>query len=300
MIRLTLLSLIAAALAPLAAAQASYAPPRNAFGQPDLTGLWTNATVTQLERDPRFGDRLAMTEDEAKALKAGGEAAVMQINGEYRTSFLTSPANGRLPALTPEAKAARAGRLAEFPRGYGFARGDNPESYTLAERCLRDFGSSSGPPMMPVGYNNTYQIVQAPDHVMILVEMIHDARIIPLNAKHRPDAVQQWMGDSIGWYEGDTLVVETTGFRPNQAFRGGPGGMKVTERFRRVNDGQILYAFEIDDGKVFTAPIRAEIAMNTTRGPLFEYACHEGNYSFASMLGGQRAAETEWAAKTTR
>jgi hypothetical protein len=297
MIRLTLISLAVAALAPMAFAQAAYAPPRNAMGQPDLSGLWTNATVTQLERDPRFGDRLTMTREEAGKLNASDETPVMDVNGEYRTSFLTSPASGKLPALTPEAKAARAGRLAEFPRGLGFARGDNPESYTLAERCLRDFGSSSGPPMMPLGYNNTYQIVQTPDHVMILVEMIHDARIIPLNAKHRPGAIQQWMGDPIGWYEGDTLVVETTGFRPNQAFRGGPGDMKITERFRRVADGQILYAFEVNDPKVFTAPVKAEIAMNATEGPLFEYACHEGNYSFANMLSGQRANEARRSGK---
>jgi hypothetical protein len=297
MIRLTLVSFAALALAPLAFAQADYAPPKNAMAQPDLGGLWTNATVTQLERDPRFGDRLTMTQEEAGKLGASDEAPVMQINGEYRTSFLTSPASGKLPALTSEAKAARTDRLAEFPRGFGFARGDNPESYTLAERCLRDFGSSSGPPMMPLGYNNTYQIVQTPDHVMILVEMIHDVRIIPLTDKHRPAAIQQWMGDSIGHYEGDTLVVETTGFRPNQAFRGGPGDMTVTERFRRVADGQILYSFEINDPKVFTAPIKAEIAMNATEGPLFEYACHEGNYSFGNMLAGQRAAEAKRSGK---
>jgi hypothetical protein len=297
MIRLTLVSFVALALAPFASAQAAYTAPKNAMGQPDLGGLWTNATVTQLERDPRFGDRMTMTQEEAGKLSASEDAPVMQVNGEYRTSFLISPASGRLPTLTSEAKAARADRLADFPRGFGFARGDNPESYTLAERCLRDFGSSSGPPMMPLGYNNTYQIVQTPDHVMILVEMIHDARIIPLTDKHRPGAIQQWMGDSIGRYEGDTLVVETTGFRPNQAFRGGPGDMTITERFRRVADGQILYSFEINDPKVFTAPIKAEIAMNTTDGPLFEYACHEGNYSFANMLAGQRAAEAKRSGK---
>ena len=297
MIRLTLISLAAAMLAPLAAAQAGYTPPKNAMGQPDLGGLWTNASVTQLERDARFGERLTMTKEEADALKPSEEAPVMQVDGQYRTSFLTSPANGKLPALTPEARTARANRLAEFPRGFGFARGDNPESYTLAERCLRDFGSSSGPSMMPLGYNITYQIVQTPDNVMILVEMIHDVRIIPLTDKHRPGAIQQWMGDSIGHYEGDTLVVETTGFRPNQAFRGGPGDMIVTERFKRAADNQILYAFEINDPKVFTAPIKAEIAMNATKGPLFEYACHEGNYSFGNMLAGQRAAEDKRSGK---
>ena len=300
MLRLTLLSFIAAVtLAPVAAAQAGDVP-RNAFGQPDLTGLWTNATVTQLERDPKFGERLTMTKEEAARLR-GDETGVMQINGEYRTSFLVAPADGQLPDLTPEAYVARAARLADFPHGFGFGRGDNPESYTLAERCLRDFGSSSGPPMMPIGYNNTYQIMQTADHVMILVEMIHDARIIPIangkEIKHRSGEIEQWMGDSIARYESDTLVVETTSFRPNQAFRGAPGNVTVTERFRRVSEDQIVYSFEISDPKIYTAPIKAEIAMNATEGPLFEYACHEGNYSFANMLGGQRVKERERAAQ---
>lgn len=286
MLRSALLSFAVLGLALPAMAQTQ----RNAFGQPDLSGLWTNATVTQLERDPKYGERLTMTAEEAEHLR-GDETGVMKIGDEYRTSFLTSPANGQLPALTPEAMKSRAARLAEFPHGYGFGRGDNPESYTLAERCLRDFGSSSGPPMMPIGYNNTYQIVQTADHVMILVEMIHDARIIPLNADHRPGAIQQWMGDSVGRYEGDTLIVETTNFRPNQAFRAAPGAVKLVERFRRTGKDQIIYSFEIDDPKVFEAPIRAEIAMNATEGPLFEYACHEGNYSFGNMLSGQRSKE---------
>lgn len=293
MIRFSFVSSVALCLASAAHAQTAWTSPTNAMGQPDLSGLWTNATVTQLERDPRFGDRLTMTKEEADKMNAGEDTPVMQINGEFRTSFLVSPKDGQLPDLTAEGREARANRLAEFPRGFGFARGDNPESYTLAERCLRDFGSSSGPPMMPVGYNNTYQIVQTPDYVMILVEMIHDARIIPLTTKHRPAAIEQWMGDSIGHYDGDTLVVETTGFRPNQAFRGAPGDMKIVERFRRISDTQILYSFDIDEPTVFTAPIKAEIAMNATEGPLYEYACHEGNYSFASMLQGQRAAEAE-------
>ena len=294
MLRPALFVLAIATLAPIATAQTER--PRNAFGQPDLTGLWTNATVTQLERDPKFASRLTMTAEEAERLR-GDETGVMKINGEYRTSFLIAPADGQLPDLTTEAYAARAARLAEFPHGYGFGRGDNPESYTLAERCLRDFGSSSGPPMMPIGYNNTYQVVQTADHVVILVEMIHDARIIPLTDKHRSEAIEQWMGDSVGRYEGDTLIVDTTSFRPNQAFRGAPGNVMITERFKRVSDDQIVYSFEINDPRVYTAPIRAEIAMNATEGPLFEYACHEGNYSFANMLGGQRVKERERAGK---
>jgi len=273
------------AAAPAAFAQA-YSAPLNSAGQPDLSGYWTHATATTLERDPKFGDRLVMTPDEAEA--ASGE---MVIGGEHRTSFLVAPSNGQLPDLTPAAKAARADRLAAYPRGIGFQRGDHPESFTLAERCLRDYGSLLGPPMMPVGYNNNYQIIQTKDHAIILVEMIHDARIIPLTDKHRIDAIRPWMGDSIGRYEGDTLVVETTNFKPNLAFRGAPETIKVIERFRRIKDTQVLYSFEIDEPGVFTAPIRAELAFNAIPGPVYEYACHEGNYSFPNQLLGHRLAE---------
>lgn len=260
-----------------------------AMAQPDLEGHWSNATSTLLEREARFGERLTLSDEEAAALPRGSGA--MMVDGKVRTSFLVAPADGQLPDLTPLARAKLEDRRAEFPRGLGFGRGDNPESMTYAERCLRDFGSSLGPPMMPVGYNNTYQIVQTPDHVMILVEMIHDARIIPISGKHRPDAIRSWMGDSIGRYEGDTLVVETTNFRPGLAFRGAPEDITLIERFTRVSDTQILYAFEINEPDVFTAPIRAEIALNAVKGPVLEYACHEGNYSFGNQLQTQRLAE---------
>lgn len=287
LLRALFASLIFAAAAPALAQD--YAAPMNAAGQPDLSGHWTNASSTLLERDPRFGDRIAMSDEEAAALPRN--SGQMTVGGKVRTSFLVAPADGQLPNLTPAARAKLEDRRAQFPRGLGFGRGDNPESMTPAERCLRDFGSSLGPPMMPVGYNNTYQIVQTNDHVMILVEMIHDARIIPIGGKHRPNAIRSWMGDSIGRYDGATLVVETTNFRPGLAFRGAPEDITLIERFTRVSDTQILYAFEINEPDVFTAPIRAEIAMNATKGPVLEYACHEGNYSFGNQLQTQRLAE---------
>lgn len=305
----SLLALVAALLALPAfpqttdtpAAATAYSAPRNSLGQPDLGGLWTNASRTQLERDPQFGDRLTMTPEEAARIEGRDTSdpgsRVMSVNGQLRTSFLVEPANGRLPAMTKEAQKARTARLGNYPRGGGYGRGDNPESLTLAERCIKDFGSSSGPPMMPIGYNNTYQIVQSPTDVMILVEMVHDARVVKLTKDgRRPGTIKQWMGDSIGWYEGDTLVVETTNFRPGQAFRQAPDNLRVIEKFRRVSADQILYSFEVNNPKVFAAPIKAEVAMNATKGPLYEYACHEGNYGMGGILSGQRELDTKSAA----
>ena len=260
--------------------------PRNAQGQPDLSGYWTHATATVLERDPKYGDRLVMTPEEAAAAEDE-----MTVGPEHRTSFLVAPANGQLPALTKQARDARTDRMSNYPAGLDYMRGDNPESMTLAERCLRDYGSLLGPPMMPVGYNNNYQILQTPDYVLISVEMIHDTRIIPLNGKHRHASIQPWMGDSIARYDGDTLVVETTNFRPNLAFRGAPGTITLIERFRRISDTQVLYSFDINEPDVFEAPIRGELAFNATPGPIYEYACHEGNYSFPNQLLGHRIAD---------
>lgn len=283
--RVPLIALAAALISTPAFAQ-DYAAPRNAQGQPDLSGYWTHATATVLERDPKYGDRLVMTPEEAAAAEDE-----MTVGAEHRTSFLVAPANGQLPALTKQARDARADRMANYPAGLDYMRGDNPESMTLAERCLRDYGSLLGPPMMPVGYNNNYQILQTSDYVLISVEMIHDTRIIPLNGKHRPASIQPWMGDSIARYDGDTLVVETTNFRPNLAFRGAPETITLTERFRRISDTQVLYSFDINEPDVFEAPIRGELAFNATPGPIYEYACHEGNYSFPNQLLGHRIAD---------
>ncbi len=283
--RVSLAALAAALISAPAFAQ-DYAAPRNAQGQPDLSGYWTHATATVLERDPKYGDRLVMTPEEAAAAEDE-----MTVGAEHRTSFLVAPANGQLPALTKQARDAGSDRMANHPTGLDYMRGDNPESMTLAERCLRDYGSLLGPPMMPVGYNNNYQILQTPDYVLISVEMIHDTRIIPLNGTHRPASIQPWMGDSIARYDGDTLVVETTNFRPNLAFRGAPETITLTERFRRISDTQVLYSFDINEPEVFEAPIRGELAFNATPGPIYEYACHEGNYSFPNQLLGHRIAD---------
>ena len=174
---------------------------------------------------------------------------------------------------------------------------DGPERRPLGERCLVGFGSTSGPPMLPVLYNNHYQIVQTKDEVAIVIEMVHDTRIVRLNGKRQPSHVRPWMGDSVGRWEGDTLVVETANFRPDQAFRGATEDLKVTERFTRVSPTQILYRFELDDPATFTQKVKGEIALNASKEQVYEYACHEGNYSLSNILSGARFQEQQEAAE---
>ncbi|HEX3367436.1 hypothetical protein [Phenylobacterium sp.] len=325
---------LAASTAAPAAAQTSpaavakgYKAPRNAFGQPDLSGVWSNATITRLERDPKYGERLILTPAEANAIEgasdqrnarlrantdtsikdpdklpecqSGAQGAacgynafwtdpgtrLVRIGGEARTSILTAPANGRLPSR-PNVPAARA----RAQLGGNF---DNPESRALGERCIVGFGGTSGPPMMPVLYNNHYQIQQTKDAVVVLVEMVHDARIIRVGGAHPPPGVRTWMGDSVGRWEGDTLVVETTNLRREQGLRGPEDNMKVVERFTRVSPEQILYQFEVVDPAAFAAPVKGEEALNFTKDKIYEYACHEGNYAMTGILAGARQAEKE-------
>ncbi|HVI32652.1 hypothetical protein [Phenylobacterium sp.] len=217
--------------------------------------------------------------------------SVMRVRGEPRTSLLTTP-NGQVPPR-------RAG--APAPAGFGGGRGgmgsfDNPENRSLGERCIIGFGRNGGPPMFPNGfYNNNYQIVQSPEAVTILVEMNHDARIIPLNAKHRTDGVRPYFGDSIGWWEGDTLVVETTHIPQRQAFMGSWENLKVTERFTRVAKDRLHYAFQVEDPTLWEKPWGGEYEMSPLNGVIYEYACHEGNYALEGILGGARHQEKEQA-----
>ena len=305
----------------------TWTAPRNAWGHPDLSGVWTNATITRLERDPKFGDRGVLTDAEARQLEGAnakvrdaaaqptdqktgvddlptcGEGVsgpacgynafwvapgtkVIRIGGEARSSILVEPKNGRLPlneaAVARQRAAFGTGRLGNF---------DGPERRPLGERCLVGFGSTSGPPMLPVLYNNHYQIAQTGNEVMIQVEMVHDTRIIRLNGKHAPASVRQWMGDSIGRWEGDTLVVETTNFRRDQTFRGATENMTVVERFTRISPQQIRYAFEVIDPATFTEPVKGEQALNVSNEMVYEYACHEGNYALHGILAGAREEE---------
>jgi len=335
----------AAALSVLAAAPAlaqsttpspgsTYHAPRNAWGQPDLQGTYTTATITPLTRDAKYGTRNVLTKQEADALEqatreqvARADAptppdatvkdlknadcgpdgisgfncgynqgwkdpgtALIDFNGEKRASIITSPANGQFPPRAAGAADPRAARGAGRP-----ARTDNPEGFSLGERCLLSFGSSAGPPMLPLMYNNTYQIVQSKDEVAIDVEMVHDVRHIRLNAQHGPSNIKLWMGDSIGHWEGDTLVVETINMRPEQGLRGASPNQKVIERFTRIGPNKIKYAFTVEDPGVYAEPFSGEVAMNTTKGQVYEYACHEGNYALTGMLAGARAEEAKTA-----
>jgi hypothetical protein len=341
------LTVAPAALAPVAAqAQpkaAAYVVPKNAFGQPDLSGYWSNATLTPQTRRAEFGTRGVYTEQEVKKLEgnaaqevedgnqatdpnapathvnegraerrpefaaAGGDvggynrgwldpgSSVMRVKGEPRNSLITT-ANGQVPA-----------RKGGAPAGGGFGRGagggggqssfDNPESRGLGERCILSFGRNAGPPMFPNGfYNNNYQFVQTKDAVVIQVEMVHDTRIVRLNAKHRTDGVRPLMGDAIGWYDGDTLVVETTNIPQIQQYFGSWKDLKVTERFTRVGKDRVLYQFQVEDPTMWDKPWGGEYEFYTLKGVIYEYACHEGNYALPGILSGARAAEREAAA----
>jgi len=299
-----------------------YRAPRTEYGHPDLQGVWTNASQTPLERPRELGDKRAFSHEERlaqeqewldyianrqapsdpdRAPPTDGNADlgydnfwvdqgtdVIEINGEYRTSIIIDPPDGRIPY----AEGARERMMAGFRR----MNYDGPESRPLGERCLVSFGSSSGPPMLPVMYNNNYQIVQNEDYVMILVEMVHDARIIPLDKGHGPEEIPKWMGDSVGRWEGESLVVETTNMRSEQVFRGATAGLTVTERFTRISDTKIAYSFTMDDPEGYSRPWTGEVAMNL-RPPesdrMYEYACHEGNYALSGILAGARQQEVQ-------
>src|SRR5260370_16047011 len=207
-----------------------------------------------------------------------------RVDQTIRTSMIVDPADGRIPPLTPEAQKKVDAVRAEAK----LHPADGPENRSLPERCI--FWLTARPPILPGPYNNTYQIYQAPGYVMILTEMIHDARMIPLDGRpHLPSNVTQWLGDSRGHWEGDTLVVDTTNFTPKTRFRGSDENMHVIERFRRVDQNTILYKFTIENPTAFTKTWSAEIPFTATQGPIYEYASHEGNYAMKDILAGPPA-----------
>jgi len=223
---------------------------------------------------------------------------VMRVGGQPRTSLITFPANGRMPPRLPTAPQVR-GRLtqADAERGESGPAGqaDNPENRSLGERCIMSFGISSGPVMTSQLYNNNYQFVQTKDHLAIWVEMVHDVRVIRIGGKHRTDGVRPYMGDSIGWWEGDTLVAQTINYHPSQNLRGGSPNVKVTERFTRVANDRIRYQFKVEDPTVWAEPWGGEYEFAASE-PVYEYACHEGNYGLEGILAGARREEADRAA----
>jgi len=306
-----------------------YRPPRTEHGHPDLQGNWTNVTLTPFQRpegrEPMFSwDEVAQIErpdDECppnpgtvvcgRASAAGGTdearlsgneynevywdrgSHIAIVNGEPRTSLITRPANGRRPALTPAAE-RRAAETREFRAQ--FTQYDHPEIRPLGERCVVSFGTSAGPPMIPnSAYNNNYTIVQTADHVLIMAEMVHDARVIRLGDRQPlPASVRPWFGDSWGRWEGNTLVVETTNLNPSHPFQGvvPTERTRIVERFTRVDDDTILYEFTVDDPDNYVEPWGGEIPFERFDDLLYEYSCHEGNYALEGVLRGARYEES--------
>lgn len=293
--------------------------PRTHWGVPDFQGYWRNNTVMPFQRPRELGDQRAFTAEEARRLEREAQQQVEQdnepldpnrpapaaealppvgnydlfwtdrgmflptIDGEYRTSAIIDPPNGRIPE-----------RVADFTPSYTRSD-DGPEGRSLGERCLLSFGNSSGPVMTPVMYNSHFQINQAPGYVVITVEMIHDARIIRIADERdelRSAAQQKWMGDSIGRWEGDTLIVETKNFNPWQTYQGADtDNLTVIETFRFEGPDKLIYGFTVDDPTVYSAQWTGEMPITRMDEPVYEYACHEGNYGIIGILAGARRLE---------
>ena len=330
-------AVVALGLAP-AAARAQSAetdgatPARTAWGDPDLQGIWNNATLTPFERPERFGDQEFLTEEEAAGVErqtaernaalweaparraeAGGNVGAYNnfwmergttVVPTRRTSVIIDPPNGRLPEVTPEVAAWLASP--EAAHRWAVRRGELPadsyEQLDLGDRCLW----YRGIPSFPTGYNNNYHILQNPDFVVILQEHIHDVRYIPIDGRpHIPEVIRQYGGDSRGRWEGDTLVVETTHFNDQAFIRNFNNvelseGLHVVERFTRIGPDTLDYEFTVTDPQTWTRPWRGSLPMSQIEGPMFEYACHEGNYGLTNILAGSRAEETAAADKAAK
>jgi hypothetical protein len=309
-----------------AAAQTGNAP-RTPWGTPDLTGVWDFRTITPLERPANLADKEFLTAEEAARLEqevvernrrlderpaeraaAGGNVDRRDDGspGFYnnfwldggtkpietrRTSLVVDPPNGRVPPLT-----AAAQRRAEERRAYSRAHpADGPEDRSASDRCI--LGFNAGPPLTPGGYNQNMQVVQTRDHVLLVTEMVHTARIVPLDGRPQLNGrIQQWTGESRGHWEGDTLVIETTNFKEERRWRGATANMKLIERLTRIDADTLEYKYTVIDPDTWTTPWTAAIPLRLADLPMYEYACHEGNYSLANILSGHRAEEKEAAA----
>ena len=294
--------------------------PRTADGRPDLGGVWDFRTVTPLERPSELADKPFFTAEEAAAFAAerveannvdrnrsnevtdrrvvNGTTETVDLRLAYnnfwwdrgttavatgRTSLVIDPPEGRVPAYTPEAVARNAARAARSER-----LSEGPEDRSLPERCI--VGFNSGPPMLPGGYNQNVQLFQTPDHVVLVNEMVHNTRVVPLDGRPHT-TIPQWVGDSRGHWEGDTLVVETTHFLRETAFRGSSANLHLVERFTRVDADTLIYEFTVEDPTTWERSWTAEVPMRRNDSTLFEYACHEGNYGMEGTLSGARSLE---------
>lgn len=302
-----------------------YAAPKTSWGAPDLQGFWNSTSITSLQRPPGV-DKLVVSEEEGRVIVNDNPLIIItqlesesqgsnpedlsiledrnadrgynafwidpgvklaEVKGEIRTSWIVEPASGRVP-FKQGAQRVGGGSFAA-------ANFDGPETRPLFERCLMT-ETTAGPVMQNAMYNSTLQLVQSPGAVVIVVEMVHHARVIPIvanaaAARHGPSVIPKWAGDSVGWYEGDTLVVETRNVHPLQPSLISASG-KVTERFSRWSDDQVLYEFIVEDPALYTQTWRGEMALNTSQ-PMYEFACHEGNHAMPGILGGARKLESE-------
>ena len=260
------------------------------------------------EAPPEGGVNFYIPEFNGAAGRVGGYNAFyvdlgdsnFKLDGQYRTSIITAPANGQMPPMSEAGKARMAANAGSFHANTGTAWWldresgpyDDPELRPVAERCLLGFGSTAGPPALPVMYNNLKRIVQTEDYVLIVAEMNHDARIVRLNSEHEPPEVRKWLGDSIGWWEGDTLVVDTTNFREQPSFSRASKDLHVIERFSRIDKDTVRYQFTVDD-PTWTEPWSGEYPWPSSDSDLYEYACHEGNYALGNIMRGARLLEDE-------
>ena len=310
--------LVAALFIPAAAAgqDDAWQAPRTADGRPDLQGVWDFRSLTPLERPETLSDQDVFTAEEAAQFTEERLAALdkdqpgpdgriplsggyndfwwdygRQLTDDLRTSLVVDPPNGRIPALTASARERADLRRAALGRD---AHG--PEDRGAFERCI--LGFNAGPPMNPSAYNNNMQLFQTADHVVILNEMVHDARIVPLDGSdHLPGGVRQWRGDSRGRWEGDTLVIETKNFTDKTSFRGTGPGLHLVERFTRVAEGILLYEYTVDDPESFERPWSVAVPMQKNDLPVFEYACHEGNYGMLNLMVSARSEDARKAAE---
>jgi hypothetical protein len=302
------------------AASKPWTAPKTPDGQPDLQGYWTNNSYTPLERPNGVTKEFYTKEEAIEAAKRSAEREAAQtepgttadvhydftqfgldrsqtrLTENLRTSIIVQPANGKIPPVNSEGQKRAAQRAAE--RKTQGAQYDKVQNIAIGSRCVY---SNPGPPMLPPGYNPAYQIVQSPGYVTILIEMLHETRVIPLNGSpHPPSTVRSWLGDSRGRWEGETLVVETTNFNDKAAFRGSSENMKVTERFTRVSDDEIRYEFTVNDPSTWEIPWGGTMPFVKINGPVFEHACHEGNYGIANTLAAVRIEEKKAAEEAAK